>query len=101
MTDFITSFEQLGICTEGLSDDLYLECFISGLKDTIKAHVYMHHQVTWLQACQLAREAETILQAQPLHTAIPNRPFLGATSAPTQILKVQKVSPTKMVECRK
>lgn len=101
MTDFITAFEQLAIRTEGLSNEFYLECFISGLKDTIKAHVCMHHLATWLQACHLAKEAETILQAQPLRTAVPNRPCPGATSAQTQTLKVQKVSPAEMAERHK
>jgi len=35
ITDFITEFEQLDIRTEGLSDAFYLECFISGLKESI------------------------------------------------------------------
>jgi hypothetical protein len=68
VTDFITAFEQLDIRTEDLLDEFYIVCFINQLKDTIKAHVCMHHPVTWLQACQLAREAETILQAQPMRT---------------------------------
>jgi hypothetical protein len=48
ITDFITTFEQLSIRTEGLSDEFYLECFINGLKEAIKAHVNMHHPTTWL-----------------------------------------------------
>jgi hypothetical protein len=55
------TFEQLAIRTEGLFDEFYLECFISGLKEAIKAHVNMDHPIIWLQACQLSREAETIL----------------------------------------
>jgi hypothetical protein len=46
---FITSLEQLAIRTEGLSDEFYLQCFISGLKEEICAHVCMHHPITWLQ----------------------------------------------------
>jgi hypothetical protein len=99
--DFIATFEQLAIRTEGLSDEFYLECFISGLKEAIHAHVCMHHPITWLQACTLALEVETILQAQPLHSSVPNHPRPGATTAPTQTLKVQKVSPTEMEERRK
>jgi hypothetical protein len=48
VTDFITTFEQLAIHTKGLSDDFYLESFINGLKDSFKAHVCMHHPITWL-----------------------------------------------------
>jgi hypothetical protein len=61
MDDFIIAFEKLAICNEGLLDEFYIECFISGLKDAIKVHVCKHHPVTWLQACQLSREAETII----------------------------------------
>ena len=45
---FIAAFEQLAIRTECLSDEFYLECFISGLKEEICAHVCMHHHITWL-----------------------------------------------------
>ena len=59
--DFITTFEQMAIWTKSLSDEFYLEFFISGLIDAIKAHVSMHHPTTWLQACQLAMEVEFII----------------------------------------
>jgi hypothetical protein len=39
--DFIVSFEQLDFCTEGMFDAFFQECFISGLKDEIHAHVLM------------------------------------------------------------
>jgi hypothetical protein len=39
--DFIASFEHLGFRTEGMSDAFFRECFISGLKDEIRAHVLM------------------------------------------------------------
>jgi hypothetical protein len=51
--------------------------------------------------CKLALEAETILHAQPLHSVSSHHPHPGATPALTQTLKVQKVSPTEMVERRK
>jgi hypothetical protein len=51
VSNFITTFEQLAIRNEGLSDEFYLEFFISGLKESIRAHVSMHHPITWLQAC--------------------------------------------------
>jgi hypothetical protein len=46
VAEFITTFEQLAISNEGLYDEFYLECFLSGLKDVIGAHVCMHHHVT-------------------------------------------------------
>jgi hypothetical protein len=61
LEDFITTFEQLSIRIEGLSDEFYLECFLNGLKDANRAHVSMRHPITRLQACQLALEAKTIV----------------------------------------
>jgi hypothetical protein len=43
LSKFIITFEQLAIRTEGLSDEFYLDFFISGLKEAIRAHVSMHH----------------------------------------------------------
>jgi hypothetical protein len=39
--DFIAAFERLAFWTEGMSDAFFRECFISGLKDEIRAHVLM------------------------------------------------------------
>jgi hypothetical protein len=99
--DFITTFEQLAIHTKGLNDEFYFECFISGLKEAIKAHVNMHHSTTWLQACQLAREADTILRMPSLKAPFTTHPHPRDTPTSTQTLKVQKVSPTEMVERHK
>jgi hypothetical protein len=56
--DFIVAFEHLAFRTEGMSDALFRECFISGLKDEICAHVLMAHPQTWLEATQRAKEAQ-------------------------------------------
>jgi hypothetical protein len=39
--DFIATFEQLDFRTEGMSDAFFQECFSSGLKNEIRAHVLM------------------------------------------------------------
>jgi hypothetical protein len=39
--DYITTFEQLAIHIEGLSDSFFKECFINGLKEVIQAHIMM------------------------------------------------------------
>jgi hypothetical protein len=98
---FISTFEQLAIRTKGLSDEFYLECFLSGLNNAIRAHVCMHHTTTWLQACTLSLEDETIMQTQTLCSVVTNLLRLGYYFVPTQNLKVQKLSPTKMDEHRK
>ena len=41
MEDFIAAFERLDFRTKGMSDAFFRECFISGLKDEIRAHVLM------------------------------------------------------------
>jgi hypothetical protein len=39
--DFITSFEHLAFRIEGMTDAFFRECFISGLKEDIRAHFLM------------------------------------------------------------
>jgi hypothetical protein len=39
--DFIAAFERPAFQTEGMTDAFFQECFISGLKDEIRAHVLM------------------------------------------------------------
>jgi hypothetical protein len=41
LEEFIAIFEHLAFRTEGMSDAFFRECFISGLKDDICAHVLM------------------------------------------------------------
>ena len=50
--EFIATFEELVICTQGLVDPFYIECFISGLKEAIQAHVRGNHPPSWLEACK-------------------------------------------------
>lgn len=52
--DYIAAFEKLAIRTDGLGDEFYLECFINGLKESIQAHIRIHHPTTWLDACSKA-----------------------------------------------
>jgi hypothetical protein len=41
LEDFIATFEHLAFQTEGMTDAFFRECFISGLKEEIQAHVLM------------------------------------------------------------
>eukprot|EP00253_Pinus_taeda_P036412 PITA_36412 len=101
LNEYIASFEALAFRTGGLHDEFYVECFVSGLKEAIQAHIRLHHPSSWLHACRIAREVECALAAQS------NRPNFIAKGRPpqaqstTQTLKVQKVSPTEMAERRK
>jgi len=99
--EYIIAFEALAFRTWGLSDVFYTECFISGLKEAIKAQVLLHHPPTWTKACKVARNVERALAAQY------SRPNFSAKGCPpqahntTQTLKVQKLSPAEMAERRK
>jgi hypothetical protein len=48
--EFIAAFERLAFRTEGMSDAFFRECFISGLKDEIRAHVLMARPESWVEA---------------------------------------------------
>jgi len=63
----MVAFETLAFRTEGLGDEFYLECFISGLKEAIQAHVQMHHPPTWIDTCQKAAKVELSLSSQSSH----------------------------------
>eukprot|EP00253_Pinus_taeda_P028424 PITA_28424 len=99
--EYITAFESLAFHTWGLSDAFYMECFISSLKEAIKAQVLLHHPPSWMEACKVARNVERALAVQY------GRPNFSAKGRPpqahntTQTLKVQKVSPAEMAERRK
>jgi hypothetical protein len=41
MEDFKAAFEHLAFQIEGMSNAFFRKCFISGLKDEIRAHVLM------------------------------------------------------------
>eukprot|EP00253_Pinus_taeda_P029380 PITA_29380 len=84
------AFEALAFRTWGLPDGFYTECFISGLKEAIKAQVLLHHPPTWTEACKVACNVERALASQY------SRPNFSAKGHPpqahntTQTLKVQK-----------
>ena len=87
--------------TTSLGDEFYLECFISGLKDAIQAHVRMHLPATWMGACTKAIEVERALVAQSPRPNFIAKEHSTQAQGTTQTLKVQKVSRAKMVERRK
>ena len=98
---YITAFEALAFRTKSLTDEFYMECFISGLKEAIKAQVLLHHPPTWTEACQVARKVERALAAQYSCPKFPTKGHLPQAHNTTQTLKIQKVSPAEMAERRK
>jgi hypothetical protein len=55
--DFIAAFECLTFRNKDMTDDFFRECFISGLKDEIRAHVLMAQPSSWVEATKRAKEA--------------------------------------------
>ena len=56
--DFIATFERLDFQTEGMFDAFFRECFISGLKDDIRAHVLMTLPSIWVEANKIDKESQ-------------------------------------------
>eukprot|EP00253_Pinus_taeda_P027959 PITA_27959 len=77
-----------------------MECFISGLKEAIKAHVQLHHPPTWIEACKVAHNMERALAALTTRTNFTAKGRPTQAHSMTQTLKVQKVSPVQMAERR-
>ena len=64
MKEYQTKFEKLSNHTEGLPDDFYWSCFISGLKDVIRSEVKMFSPNTMMEALGLAKLVEDKMAAQ-------------------------------------
>jgi hypothetical protein len=64
MEDFIDTFERLYFHTEGMFDAFFRECFISGLKDAICAHVLMARSQIWVEATKIDKEAQQVVSSQ-------------------------------------
>jgi hypothetical protein len=62
--DFIAAFERLAFRTEGMTDAFFRECFISGLKEEVRAHVLMDRPTTWVEATKKSKEAQQIVSSQ-------------------------------------
>jgi hypothetical protein len=96
--EFIVSFEQLAFRTEGMIDAFFRECFISGLKYEIHAHVLMARPQTWLEASKRAKEAQQVVSSQTRKTPFIPRPKPTLPTPPTTPLKIQKLTQAEMAE---
>jgi hypothetical protein len=47
-----------------MTDAFFRECFISGLKEDIRAHVLMARPTTWVEATKKSKEAQQIVSSQ-------------------------------------
>jgi hypothetical protein len=98
--DFIAAFECLAFRTEGMSDAFFRECFISGLKDEIRAHVLMARPQSWVEATKRDKEAQQVVSSQNCKPSfIPHTKPINPTT-PFAPLKIQKLTRDEMVECQ-
>jgi hypothetical protein len=82
-----------------MTDAFFRECFISGLKEDIRAHVLMARPTTWVEATKKAKEAQNRLF--PLKTCKPSfipRPKSVNPTTPSASLKIQKLPRDEMDE---
>jgi hypothetical protein len=100
MEDFIVSFERLSFRTEGMYDAFFRECFISSLKDKIRAHVLMAQPGSWVEATKRAKESHQVVYSQNRKPSFIPRPKLVNPTTPSTPLKIQKLTQDEMVECQ-
>jgi hypothetical protein len=85
---------------EGMSDAFFGECFISGLKDEICAHVLMAFPQTWVEATKRAKEAQQVVSSQTRKPSFIPHPKPSTPTPPPTPLKIQKLTWEEMVECQ-
>jgi hypothetical protein len=96
--DFIDAFEHLDFRTKGMTDAFFRECFISGLKEEIRAHVLMARPTTWVEDTKKAKEAQQIVSSQNRKPSFIPRPKPVNPNTPSTPLKIQKLTRAEMAE---
>jgi hypothetical protein len=96
--DFIAAFECLTFRTEGMSDAFFRECFISSLKDEIRAHVFMAQPESWVEATKRDKEAQQVVSSQNRKPSFIHCPKTVNPTTPSAPLKIQKLTRAEMVE---
>jgi hypothetical protein len=96
--DFIAAFERLDFRTEGMSNVFFRECFISGLKEEIRAHVLMAQPQSWVDGTKITKEAQHVVSSQNQKPFFIARTKLVTPTPPSTPLKIQKLTRAKIVE---
>jgi hypothetical protein len=96
--DFIAAFKCLDFRTEGMTDAFFHECFISGLKEEVRAHVLMARPTTWVEATKKAKEPQQIVSSQNRKPSFFSCPKLVNPTTPSPPLKIQKLTRVEMAE---
>jgi hypothetical protein len=81
-----------------MTDAFFRECFISGLKEEIWAHVLMDQPTTWVEATKKDIEAQQIVSSQNRKPSFIPRPKPVNPTAPSAPLKIQKLTRAEMAK---
>jgi hypothetical protein len=90
--DFIAAFEHLDFQTEGMTDAFFRECFISGLKEEIRAHVLMAQPMNWVEDTKKDKEAQQIVSSQNRNPSFIPCPKPVNPTTPSAPLKIKKLT---------
>jgi hypothetical protein len=81
-----------------MTDAFFRECFISGLKEDIRAHVLRARPTTWVEATKKSKEAQKIVSSQNRKPSFISRPKPVNPTTPSTPLKIQKLTRDEMDE---
>ena len=83
-----------------MTNAFFRECFISGLKEDIRAHVLMAQPSTWVEATKRDKEAQQVLSSQNRKPSFIPRPKPITPTTPSAPLKMQILTRAEMAECQ-
>jgi hypothetical protein len=83
-----------------MTDAFFRECFISGLKKDIQAHVLMARPMTWVEATKKSKEAQQIVSSKKRKPSFIPRPKPVNPTTPSAPLKIQKLTRAEMAKCQ-
>jgi hypothetical protein len=98
MEHYLSMYGIMDFRTEGMSNDFFRECFISGLKDDICTHVLMAWPQSWVDATKRAKEAQHVVSSQNQKPSFIPRTKPITPTPPSTPLKIQKLTRAETVE---
>jgi hypothetical protein len=81
-----------------MTDAFFRECFISGLKEEIWAHVLMARPSTWVEDTKRDKEAQQVVSSQNRKPSFIPRPKPVTPTTPSTPLKIQKLTRDEMAK---
>jgi hypothetical protein len=81
-----------------MTDAFFQECFISGLKDEIQAHVLMARPSIWVEDTKKDKESQQVVSSQNHKPSFIPHPKPINPTTPSAPLKIQKLTRDEMVE---